>query len=163
MSSQNVVRINGKAFDASSTIIRIANFRLVWAKSLKYGQKRTRGKVVGFNRSQAPIGYTSGTYEAEDCTISVYRHVAAELREFLAKRAKSPSYGDARFPIIVQYAELGLKEVKDEMLGCSLVGDGGGSEAGTGDASIEDVVFQVTRMRRNGRTLHAFDPLFGVI
>jgi hypothetical protein len=163
MSTQNVIRINGKAFDASSTIIRIAGFRLMWAKSIKYGQKRTRAKVPGFNRSQASIGYTSGTYEAEDAVIAIYRNDARELRDFLAKRAKSPSYGDARFPIIVQYSEPGLKEVKDELLGCSMVGDGGGAEAGTADASIEDATFQVTRMKRNGKVLHAFDPLLTLV
>jgi len=164
MGASNIIRINGTAFDSSCVNIRVATFRLSTAiKEIKYGQKRTRARVPGFNRSRGPVVTTSGTYEADPCTMSIRTDVAAELRDFLAKRAKTPSYGDAFVPIIVQYTALDMKEVKDELLKCAVENDASSASAGSPDPLYEEWSWHVTRIKRNGKTLHSFDPLLGVL
>ncbi|NUP11219.1 MAG: hypothetical protein HOW73_34670 [Polyangiaceae bacterium] len=154
MALKEFVLVNGKAFDHGSVLLFIDGEKVEGFKSIKYGHKRTRGKVTVGGRNRAPRAFTRGTYEAEDPTISLLRDTARALRDRLAARAGGTAYGDREFPIVVQYVEPGMPAVVDVMPRCVLSGDGGGTDDNA-DAHYEDVSFQTLSLRRNKKTLHS--------
>lgn len=154
MSGDSIIAINGNAHDHGSVRIKIMGKPYFGIKSVKYDQKRTRGKVMKLGPAHAAIGFTQGTYECGDCTLTMLRRTAQDLRDHAAERAGTSSYGDAIFPIIVQYITPGVGPCKDELLRCSIMSDAGGTEQGSPDPLYEDVVFQVIKMKRNGKTLY---------
>ncbi len=149
----DLIRVNGKVFDWGSCILKIGGVRYEGVTSIKYDQKRDRAKVYGMGRDRAPLGRTGGKYEAGDCTMAMYRSTAQSLRDWAALRAGDGlSYGDAEFPIVVQMVETGLAPITDELLKACIISDAGGGEENP-DPLKEDVVFQVLKMKRNGKTL----------
>jgi len=148
------VLVNGKVFDHSSVLLHIAGEKVVGFKSIKYGHKRTRGKVTVGGRNRAPRAFTRGTYEADDVTISLLRDSARALRDRLAQKSGSTtSYGEGKFPIVCQQVEAGLPPIVDSFPTCTIMSDGGGTDDNA-DPHYEDVVFQVLHLKRNGKTLH---------
>ena len=153
----DLIRVNGKAFDHSSFMLKIAGRRLRTMKEVKYSQKRTRSKVKGNNKSQRAIARTSGDYETDKLTITVTKHEAQAIRNFLA--SKSPDgedYGTPEVPIVAQYIERGLPPQKDAFRKCTLESDTGGTSQGP-DPTMEDLVFDFMDMTRSGKHLYASD------
>jgi hypothetical protein len=151
--SDSLIRINGRAFDAGSVRIKIAGRAFIGIKSTKYDHKRTKAKVDATVPGLGALGYTQGKYEAGDATFSMLRRTAQDMRDMLAARAGNGSYGDTEFPIIIYYVAPGIPACKDELLRCSVMTDGGGHDTGNADPLYEDVVFQVIKIKRNGKTL----------
>lgn len=153
----DLIRLNGKAFDHSSFMMKIAGRRLRTMKEVKYSQKRTRAKVPGNTRSQRPIAKTRGNYEFDKLTITLTRAEAQAVRDLLAsKSTDGDSYGDVEVPIVAQYVERGLAPIVDAFKKCALESDTGGTTYGS-DPHYEDLVFDADSMTRNGKHLYASD------
>lgn len=155
MTQQATRTINGRAYDWSSVVIRIDGVEFEGVQSIKYAQKRERKKVRGQGGNRRPIAVTPGQYNAEDATIGVEKRTADQIREHLSKRAgDGKSYGDALFPITVQYIEDGIKPIKDELFSCWIIGDDGGGEESSSDEAKEELQIGVLWIVRNGKTLY---------
>lgn len=155
MALKEYVLVNGKVFDHASVLLHIDGEKIVGYKSIKYGHKRTGAKVTIGGRNRAPKAFTNGTYEAEDVTVSLLRDTARALRDKIATgSADGTSYGEKKFPIVVQQVEPGLPAIVDAFPTCRLAGDGGGTDDNA-DPHYEDVTFQVLYLKRNGKTLHS--------
>lgn len=149
----NLVRINGKAFDHSSTVITIAGRKLTQVKDVKYDHKRNRGKVHGNDKSQVPVARTRGNYEAGSLVITTTSHEAQMTRDHLASLSNDgKSYGDPEVPIVVQSIEAPLPAQIDEFRKACMETDTGGSSYGP-DANMVDMTFSFTQLLRNGKTL----------
>lgn len=154
--SDSIIRIQGKAFDHSCVRAKIAGRKYLGIKSIKYDQKRTRGKVPILGGEQVPLSMTRGFYEMGQITVTMLRRSAQDLRDHIAsKSADGKSYGDPLFPMSVQYVGPGIPAVQDDFFSCAITGDGGGTESGSADPLYEDVVLDCLKMKRNGKTLFA--------
>lgn len=151
------VRVNGKAFDHSSVVMKIAGRRITQAKDIKYDEKRNRSKVVGMNRAQTPVAVTRGNYEAGQLTITTTHAEAAAVRKHLASKSRSgTSFGDALVPGTCQYIEPGLEPVVDAFKNLRLTSRAGGTTQGP-DPLYTDLVFDFDSMKSNGLTLYSGD------
>lgn len=152
------VRINGVQHSWASVVFKINGKPWYGIKSIKYGEKRTRGKSYGMGRSHAPRGRTSGKYETDPVTISIEKASARLLRDELAAKSTTggTSYGDAVFQIVVQYSE-GTSTITDELVDCAWAGDGASAEESP-DAIYDEIELDTMRILRNGKTLYAAAP-----
>jgi hypothetical protein len=150
------VYINGKAHDWGSTVIRVNGKAYEGILAVKYSHKRERTRVYGQGNQRKPIAVTGGKYNPEDGSLTVLKGTAQQIRDDLARQsADGQSYGDARFPITVQYIEDGVGPIKDEVLGCWIAGDDGGGEEGSADPTKEEIPFGCMEIKKNGKTLYA--------
>lgn len=149
-------KVNGTIFDWGDVTIKIAGERFEGITAIEYSQKRERTKVFGMTRSRAPIGTTSGRYNAEDGKISCNRHTAQDIRDHLSALAGSLSYGDVKFPIIVIMTRKDGATITDVLPGCWIAADGGGGDESSSDPLKEEIAFGCTGpITRNGKTLAA--------
>jgi hypothetical protein len=147
--------VNGVIHDWGSLVIRIRGKEYEGVLGIKYAQKRNRTKVRGQGRRRLPIGVTPGDYNAEDGSLTMTRQHAQMLRNDLAAAsADGASYGDVLFPITVQSLEEGTSGIKDELIGCAIIGDDGGGEESSTDPLKEEIPFLIQEIRRNGKTLY---------
>lgn len=149
MASDRNIYVNNKAYDFGSVIFKAAGVSYEGINSIKFGQKRERGKVYRMNRSRLPLGVTPGKVTTEDLVVKFNKQSAQLLRADLAHKAGNGSYGDLIFPITIQLAEPGLLPVTDEFPKCWIAGDDGSADDNT-DPLYEEVIFGVMFMRRSG-------------
>lgn len=152
------VRINGVQHGWASVVLKINGKPWYGIKSIKYGDKRTRGKSYGMGRAHAPRGRTSGKYEVDPVTVSMEKASTKLLRDELAAKSTTggSSYGDTVFQIVIQYSE-GSSTITDELVDCTWQGDSASSEEGP-DALYDEIEFDCMRILRNGKTLYAAAP-----
>ena len=147
------VRINGVQHSWASTILKIDGKPWHGIKAIGYSHKRTRTKSYGMGRAHAPRGRTSGKYEVEPLTITMETATARLLRDEMAQKAGTSSYGDAVFQVVLQYTE-GNSTITDELVDCAFESEGAKPEESP-DPLYEEVTFDFMRLIRNGKTLHA--------
>lgn len=150
------IRINGVQHGWPSVVLKINGKPWYGVTSIKYGDKRTRGKSYGMGRAHAPRGRTSGKYEVDPVTMKMEKATTRLLRDELAAKAGGTSYGDTVFQIVVQYSE-GNSTITDELVDCAWSGDASTSEEGP-DALYDEIEFDCMRVVRNGKTLFAASP-----
>jgi hypothetical protein len=152
------IRINGVQHGWPSVSLKINGKAWYGIKSIKYGDKRTRGKTYGMGRAHAPRGRTSGKYEVDPVTLSIEKETARKLRDELAAKSTTggTSFGDTVFQIVVQYSE-GSATITDELVDCTWSGDASSAEEGP-DAIYDEVEFDCMRILRNGKSLFAAAP-----
>jgi len=86
----------------------------VFAKSLNYSRKRSRGLVRGNHPD--PIAKTRGENEySADCELFLAEWL-------LVKRTLGPGYGDKFFSLLVTYGENGFDTFTDQIQGCTMDG-----------------------------------------
>lgn len=149
MATDRTIYINNKAYDFGSVVVKIAGDSYEGINSIKYGQKRERGRVFRMNRSRLPLGVTPGKVTFDDMVIKFNKQSALFLRTRLASKAGGTSYGDLIFPISIQLAEPGLLPVTDEFPKCWIAGDDGSADDNT-DPLYEEISFGVMSMKRSG-------------
>lgn len=154
------VRRNGVAYDWGDIIIKPMGQQYEGITGIKYGQKRTRPKLTGNTRDRKPIGIGRGKTEADDATLTCWKSTAAQIRADAAAYAAAnnnsdgTSYGDAIFPITVQYSADDGSIITDELIDCWIAGDDSQNEDNA-DALKEEMPLGVSAMTRNGLTLHS--------
>lgn len=146
------VRVNGNAMGWASVEFKVGGERFYGVKSISYSDSRTRSKVWGMGRHQAPRGQTSGKYDVDPVQVTIEKESAKALRAALAaKSADSKSFGSVEFEIVVQYTE-GARNVTDELHRCTWSKSTSKSEEGP-DALYEDVEFNCLQIEWDGKTL----------
>lgn len=145
--------INGNLPSWSSITIKIGERRINGVTAISYGDSRERTKGYGTGKSHAPIGETGGVYSTKPCTMTLYKHTAAEVRQALADEAGTSSFGNTRFEISVSYSETGLPAITDTIKGCK-ISDQNSSNDNGGDPTSEDMEFSCMSIKWNGLTLH---------
>ncbi len=146
------LRINGNVVSWGSIILKIGNDRFTGFKAISYGDSRTREKVYGMGKSQAPRGRTRGKYEVEPVTLTAFKATAEALRKKLADLGDGKSFGDTVFEIVVQYIEDNEEPRTDVLEDVVYVKTAASSEEGP-DALVEELELDAMRIRWNGRTL----------
>jgi hypothetical protein len=150
----DTVRINGFAASWGATELKFAGERFHKFTAIDYGDKRTRTLVYGADKSQAPIGRSSGKYEPGVLKISGPKFAIQELRAWFATQAPDgKSYGNAIIPKVtlqfIQSDTVITVEFDDVTWESSANG-----HSESADALATDVELQPTRVRENGLTLY---------
>jgi hypothetical protein len=146
-------RVENKTYDHGSTIVRIAGVLYDGIRTYTFAQKRNRGVVRGQGRSRAPKAKTKGMVDMGELSINVDRQDAERIREDLAQRGGSDSYGDPEFTVTIQVSEPGLPTRIDEFIGCTYDDESGGSDENSVDPLVEDIKFSYREAKRNGKKL----------
>lgn len=155
------VRINGNVYSWGSIVIKILGERYTGFQSISYADKRTRKKVMGGGKHQAPRGKTRGKYEAEDSKLKGPIESMQALREALAKASPdAASYGDIEFEVDVQFVEETSNQTPHlvQLIGCHIAGFSSSNDEGE-DEMAEECTISVTKILRDG--LPMFDASEG--
>jgi hypothetical protein len=149
-----LVTINGKAFEASGCRLTLAGMKIRGWKSVKYGDKRTRGKITLVDKSLAPVSMTQGTYDGGQVTVELLKQSAQALRVRVATLSlDGRSFGEPSFNGSLQYTQKGLPSQNDEFTGLSFAGNDANATAPASDPLYESLVFDVLKLRWNGLKL----------
>lgn len=146
-------RNEDKTYDHGSVVVRIGGVLYEGIRTYSFTQKRERGYVHGQGRDRGPRAKTKGKVGVGEISFSVDRQDAERIREDLARRAGSSSYGDAVVPITIQVSEPGLPTRTDAFEGCSYLDEAGGSDETSVDPLVEDIKFDFLKLKRTNRTL----------
>ncbi len=146
------VRVNGNVLSWGSLTCKVDGDPIKGFTSITYDEKRTREKVYGMGAHQAPIGRTRGKYEPGVVKLKGKKSSCQALREALAAKSGTASYGDAEFEITLQGVESDESPITIEATRCVYVGLSSGNEEGPGKLE-EEIEIDVMGFRHNGLTL----------
>jgi hypothetical protein len=151
--ADDTVRIRGKAFSAASVVLRVAGLRLSGWSAIDWDQKRERKMVFPQDETQEPDAITKGKTTPGVLKITMRRETAQLVKEHLASKAGSTSYGDAEgWGTTLQYVEGTKKPVVLEFRN-QWWASGAGSEKDGIDESNENVELGFLKLLENGLTL----------
>lgn len=105
--------VNGFAYGFSSIEANIKGKRIPLFKGISYDQELTHGEVRGNHPQLARI--TRGQLKHDGANLELYKE---EWEEMLT--AFGNGYMEARFDVVVTYAEDGMPTVTDKLIGCKL-------------------------------------------
>lgn len=149
------IRVNGNLYSWGSIVFKVDGERFTGFTSINYADKRERVHGYGMGRHHAPIGSSSGKYSPENVKVTGYKHAVQALRKALAAKAgDNKSYGNIRFPGVVQYIEPDEEEITVELDRLVWVANSAADEENP-DPLKEDFELQPMLIRRNG--LQLFD------
>jgi hypothetical protein len=149
------IRINGNVYSWGSITIKILGERYTGFQSITYADKRSRKKVKGGGKHQAPRGKTRGSYEAEDSKLKGPIESMQALRTALAKASPDgKSYGDIEFEIDVQFVEETSNQTPHlvQLISCHVAGFSSDNQEGE-DEMTEECTISVTKILRDGLPL----------
>ena len=146
------VLINGAMHSWSSTSFKLGGEKYTGITSIGYGDKRSRTKAYGLNRSYGAVGRTGGKYEVDSLKIKAYKATAQSIRSQLAALSDDGvSYGNAEVPATLQFIE-GTDVITVEFERCAMIADASTTDEKP-DPLTDDLEFDVMKIRRNGLVL----------
>ncbi len=134
--------INGRAYDHSSSTIRIAGVPFTEIKSIEYSHG-TEGHATLHGTSKKPQSVTSGIYKADEGSLEMSNTEWQQLRRLLG-----PGYLERRFPITVARAEGGNFET-DSLVSVKITKVGKGSSEG-GEVAMTKLSLHIMEVVEDG-------------
>jgi hypothetical protein len=150
-------KVNGFVHSWASSELIIGASPFVGITEMSYGDKRTRAKVVGMNRSGVPLGRTSGKYEADPLTFKVLIKTYGVLLGLLTAKGLG-SAGSGGVPIIWKCFEPKSPPLIVTFEDCLLEERSTSLSEGP-DAITRDLSFNVKSITENGMVLYSRGPL----
>lgn len=148
------VYINGKVFSFASTKLKIDGEEFTGYRSIKWSHKIEEALAYGAGRAYKPRGRTSGKYNPEAITISMYIDSLNALRKQLAQRSRSgKSYGGVIFQMSLSFVEDGQTPHFVEFTDCRLTGESPSVDE-TAEATMIDVEIKPIGIKHDGLTLY---------
>ncbi len=149
-------RINGTPYSATSCAFKFNLVPFVGILAFDYGEKRERKLVHGARRDGTPLGMTSGKYSTDGISFTMLTSSFQRLIESLTALGLG-SYGDAKFPISVQYIEpqaqlAGVPPITVLIEGATIVGVKNAHAEGI-DEAVTQVDVMALALTRNGLRL----------
>jgi hypothetical protein len=153
------IRVNGNAYSWGSIRFKLDGERYFQISEITYADKRERVLFHGMGTHQAPTARSRGKYVPEPVKIKCLKETGANIRAALSalNDTGGTSYGNAVFPMILQYAETqigGILKVTDVgFFDCVYVGTNSTESEGP-DPLMEEIELQPMRIKRDGKTLY---------
>ena len=147
------IRINGIAHSWGSVKLKIAGERYSGVMSISYSDKLETAFGYGMGKDHKPRAQSRGKYSAEQVVMKAQSSTAQALRDMLADRGGTPSYGVVAVSIVLQYLEPDDSPITVEFEDCRLVEDGSSDEEGSDVLSVE-LKWSTFGIIRNGLTLY---------
>jgi len=134
--------VNGLRPDYSSVEINASGRTIVGVKSISYGHGLEPGEVRGTGAQLN--GRTRGQYKAKNCSMTLYRAEADELREALGA-----GYMERAFEIVIHIAERDQPTATDRLVGARIVDESDEMEEGS-EALTTKFELHVMTVLKNG-------------
>lgn len=150
-------KVNGLIHSWASSELLIGSAPFIGITEMGYGDKRTRAKVKGMNRSGVPLGVTSGDYDADPFTMKVLVKSFDILTTILTVKGLG-SYGSAGVPITWKCFEPKSPPIIVIASDCYLTDKKLTASQGP-DGLTYDVSFLVSSVSENGKVLYTRGPL----
>ena len=153
MADIDTIQVNGNQYSWGSIILKVGDDRLYGFTGISFGDKRTRVKAHGSDKSGAPRGRSRGKYETDEGKLTGWKSSIQALRAALAAQAADGvSYGNTEFNITVQYIEDDETPMTVELIRCTIAGDTTSDEEGP-DPLKDEIGLDYMYVKRNGLTL----------
>lgn len=147
------IRVNGNIYSWGSISLKVADEDFSGFTSISYGDKRTRTKIWGQGKHQAPRGRSRGKYETTEGKMKGPKSTIQALREKLASlSADGVSYGDVEFMVVVNYVEADEAPITVELFQC-VISTQDSSEEENPDPLQEEIGLDYMVIKRNGLVL----------
>ena len=147
------VRVNQNVYSWGSISLKVADEDFHGFTALSYGDKRTRTKIWGTGKHQAPRGRSRGKYETTDGKLKGPKSTIQALREKLASlAADGASYGDVEFMVVANYVEADETPITVELFQC-VISTQDTSEEENPDPLQEEIGLDYMYVKRNSMTL----------
>lgn len=148
------VRVNGNLISWASTQLKINGEILNGLVSISWDEKRERAFGYGMSRSHGPRGRTAGKYTPGNVKIKANKDSVIAMRDYLGALADDGrSFGNTRFPIILQYVEPGQLPSTVVFEDCAVVSLTASDEESP-DPRYEEWEFSTMRIRTDDLTLY---------
>lgn len=148
-----MIGVNGNDYSWGHITFKVDGERFSGFFKISYSHKRTRTKGYADGKAHKPTHRSSGKYEVDAVKVSGYKDEIAQLREALANKAGSGSYGDAEFEGVVEFeSPTGFRYDELERLTWAEEGLDHGEET---DLLTEEISFDCMGIKRDGLTLYA--------